>query len=256
MAASTDTVTVDLTVGWILGWWLGRLNRIDYDVIGQLAGIAGETAKQHNPRGEYDLRNLENVLQGSNSRRAAKGLSLLGAPSENVSVALGCSEFKSNVSFPHASPLTSQRGRYDPLLGGYRSDTAFGWSIPQRGILWGTLGTYRTAVGAGKNILTRARTHAMEPSRRCPQAWDRAASKRFTDLARFVYHGRHFRATVAIARRPTQPNFGYHGIRFPRDGGCRPHDNRRDQILLPIGHRSARWWMLTPLLDGRKGVSW
>ena len=30
----------------------------------------------------------------------------------------------------------------------------------QRGMLWGTLGTYRTAVGAGKIILTRARTPA------------------------------------------------------------------------------------------------
>ena len=34
MAASTDTVTVDLIASWILGWWLGRLKRIDYDVIG------------------------------------------------------------------------------------------------------------------------------------------------------------------------------------------------------------------------------
>ena len=37
MAASTDTVTVDLTVGWILGWWLGMLIRIVDDVIGHLA---------------------------------------------------------------------------------------------------------------------------------------------------------------------------------------------------------------------------
>ena len=37
MAASTDTVTVDLIADWILGWWLGRLKRIDYDVIGHLA---------------------------------------------------------------------------------------------------------------------------------------------------------------------------------------------------------------------------
>ena len=39
------------------------LIRIDYDVIGQLAGIAGDTAKQYAHRGEYDPRNLENVLE-------------------------------------------------------------------------------------------------------------------------------------------------------------------------------------------------
>ena len=35
------------------------LARIDYDLIGELAGIAGETAKQYAPRGEYDPRNLD-----------------------------------------------------------------------------------------------------------------------------------------------------------------------------------------------------
>ena len=87
-----------------------------------MAGIAGETANQYAHRGEYDPRNLENVLQWVNGRRAAKGLSLLGAPSENASVALRCSDDKSNVSFPLASPLPSLTGGYDPLLGGYRSD--------------------------------------------------------------------------------------------------------------------------------------
>lgn len=49
---------------------------IDYDVIGQLAGIAGDTAKQYAHRGEYDPRNLESVLQWVNGRRAAKGTAL------------------------------------------------------------------------------------------------------------------------------------------------------------------------------------
>jgi hypothetical protein len=70
--------------GWILGWWLGRLIRIDYDVIGHLAGIAGETASQYAHRGEYDPRNLENVLRWVNGRRAAKGVSLIGAPLKNA----------------------------------------------------------------------------------------------------------------------------------------------------------------------------
>ena len=52
------------------------LIRIDYDVIGQLAGIAGDTAKQYAHRGEYDPRNLENVLEWVNGRRVAKGVVL------------------------------------------------------------------------------------------------------------------------------------------------------------------------------------
>ena len=52
MAASTDTVSVGPIAGWILGWWLGPLIRIDDDVIGQLVGIAGDTAKQYAHRGE------------------------------------------------------------------------------------------------------------------------------------------------------------------------------------------------------------
>ena len=86
---SADTVSVGRIASWILGWWLGRLNRIDYDVTSQLIGIAGETAKQYPPRGENDPRNLENVLQWVNGRRAAKGLSLIGAPTMNAPDAEG-----------------------------------------------------------------------------------------------------------------------------------------------------------------------
>ena len=86
---NADTVSVVPIAGWILGWWLRPLKRIDYDVIGHLAGIAGDTAKPHAPRGEYDPRNLENVLQWVNGRRAAKGLSLIGAPTSNAPDAAG-----------------------------------------------------------------------------------------------------------------------------------------------------------------------
>jgi len=98
-----------------------------------------------------------------------------------------------------------------------------------------------------------AHARARDPSRRFPQASVRAASKRFTDLARFVSHGRHFRATVAIARRPTRPDFVANWQHFLW-GGCRLHDDRRDQILSTIVDNSARCWTLTPLLDGRYGV--
>ena len=58
------------------------LVKIDYDLIGELAGIAGSTAKQYAHRGEYDPRSLDSVLQWVNARRAAKGLPLIGMPSE------------------------------------------------------------------------------------------------------------------------------------------------------------------------------
>jgi hypothetical protein len=65
------------------------LIRIVYDVIGHLAGMAGDTDKPHATLGEYDPRNLENVLQWVKGRRAAKGLSLIGAPTMNAPDAAG-----------------------------------------------------------------------------------------------------------------------------------------------------------------------
>ena len=94
---------------------------------------------------------------------------------------------------------------------------------------WGRIGGRSELVKSFLPAHARPPARARDPSRRCPQACDRVASKRFTDLAPFVAHGQHFR-TVAIARR------------------------RNDQILSPIGDKTARWWMLTTLLDGRYGV--
>ena len=68
------------------------LIRINYDTIGFLAGLAGDTAKQYAHRGEYDPRNLENVLRWVNGRRVAKGLPLIGLPSVNATDAENCSD--------------------------------------------------------------------------------------------------------------------------------------------------------------------
>jgi hypothetical protein len=99
------------------------LVKIDYDLIGELAGIAGGTAKQYAHRGEYDSRSLDSVLQWVNGRRAAKGLRLIGMPSGNPPEA----ESEHTVLFLPAQ----QNGllRYDPMTGSYGSeimgDTAF-----------------------------------------------------------------------------------------------------------------------------------
>jgi hypothetical protein len=97
------------------------LIKIDYDTIGRIAGIAGDTAKQYAHRGEYDPRNLENVLNWVNGRRALRGLPLIGVPSENVSSA--------EAYCPVVSMLTPTKDSvfyYDPLIAGYRSDARMG----------------------------------------------------------------------------------------------------------------------------------
>ncbi len=108
------------------------LIRIDYDTIGRMAGVAGDTAKQYAHRGEYDPRNLENVLRWVNGRRAAKGLPMIGLPSENATDAENCSDDESYVSSKLALPPLDLSGGYDPLLGGYRSDGGMGGMASRR----------------------------------------------------------------------------------------------------------------------------
>ena len=96
------------------------LVRIDYDLIGDLAGIAGDTAKQYAHRGEYDPRSLESILRWINVRRAARGLSLTGLPSKNVFEA----ELDCAVAFVPAPQ--NELLRYDPVTGSYRTDENMG----------------------------------------------------------------------------------------------------------------------------------
>jgi hypothetical protein len=108
------------------------LIKINYDFIGQLAGIAGDTAKQYAHRGKYDSRSLDSVLRWVNGRRAAKGLPMIGLPSENATDAENCSNDDSFVSPTPAPPPLDLSGGYDPLLGGYRSDGGMGGIASRR----------------------------------------------------------------------------------------------------------------------------
>ena len=108
------------------------LIKIDYDFIGQLAGIAGDTAKQYAHRGKYDSRSLDSVLRWVNGRRAAKGLPLIGLPSENATDAANCSDDDSYVRSTLAPPPPDLSGGYDPLLGGYRADGGMGGIASRR----------------------------------------------------------------------------------------------------------------------------
>ena len=92
------------------------LVKIDYDSIGELAGIAGGTAKQYAHRGEDDPKSLDSVLQRVNARRAAKGLPLIGMPSETPP------EARFDCTVPFLSAPQSGLLQYDPMTGRYQSE--------------------------------------------------------------------------------------------------------------------------------------
>ena len=56
------------------------LIRLTYDDIGDLAGIAGDTARQYAHRGQYDPYSLPSVLEWLNRRRIRHGLQPIGIP--------------------------------------------------------------------------------------------------------------------------------------------------------------------------------
>jgi hypothetical protein len=86
-----NCVLGSITVGAIMRKKGSRntLVKIDYDLIGELAGIAGGTAKRYAHRGEYDPRSLDSVLRWVIGRLAAKGVSLIGVPPKNAPDAEG-----------------------------------------------------------------------------------------------------------------------------------------------------------------------
>ena len=100
------------------------LVKIDYDVIGRLAGIAGDTAKQYAQRGQFDSRDLDSLLTWVNDRRIAKGLPLIGLPT-NTSEDHSDDDAEVVISIPaptgFGSPLVYDP-MYDPLTASYRSD--------------------------------------------------------------------------------------------------------------------------------------
>jgi hypothetical protein len=100
------------------------LLRLTYDTIGELAGgIAGDTARQYAQRGQYNPRDLDSTLTWVNARRNAKGLPLIGLPTD---VGAGDSDDDSEAVTRETpfSPLTrtSRGAYYDPLTASYRYD--------------------------------------------------------------------------------------------------------------------------------------
>jgi hypothetical protein len=102
------------------------LVKVDYDLIGDLAGIAGDTAKQYAHRGEYDPRSLDSVLRWVNARRAGKGLPLIGMPSETHP------EAEADCTVPLVPVPQNGLLRYDPMTGSYQTSQIMGDTVFRR----------------------------------------------------------------------------------------------------------------------------
>ena len=105
------------------------LVKIDYDVIGRLAGISGNSARQYAQRGQFDSRDLDSALTWVNARRTAKGLPLIGLPTDEAvsdedseTVTRETPFFIKRLPGVTSPPAPVQTGLliYDPMTGDYR----------------------------------------------------------------------------------------------------------------------------------------
>ena len=96
------------------------LVRFTYDTIGELAGgITGDTARQYAQRGQFDSRDLDSALTWVNARRTAKGLPLIGLPSD-VGEAVSDEDSEAVTSTP--APVQTGLLIYNPMTACYRED--------------------------------------------------------------------------------------------------------------------------------------
>ena len=100
------------------------LVRLDYDSIGELAGVRGNTARAYANRHEHDSRDLGSILRWVNERRQRQGLPLIGVQDGDNQTA------SDGTVTPVEAPPPETRGRvlpgglaglvYDPAIGGFR----------------------------------------------------------------------------------------------------------------------------------------
>jgi hypothetical protein len=99
-----------------------RLVTLDYDSIGALVGIRGNTARRYAHRGEYNSRNLTSVMEWINRRRAAQGLPLIGIP-DGDNPAVSDDTATPVETAEEIKPALLAGGLvYDPMAGTYRDD--------------------------------------------------------------------------------------------------------------------------------------
>lgn len=102
-----------------------RLVTLDYDSIGALVGIRGNTARRYAQRSQFNARSLESVMEWINRRRAAQGLSLIGVP-DDVDEAEGHSDDDDPgpVSSTPTPPEMAGIFRYNPRRACFEEDDA------------------------------------------------------------------------------------------------------------------------------------
>ena len=55
---------------------------VNFDTLGRLSGLTGNSVRQYGQRGQFNPRDLDSALTWINARRTAKGLPLIGLPTE------------------------------------------------------------------------------------------------------------------------------------------------------------------------------
>ena len=95
---------------------------VNFDTLGRLSGLTGNTVRQYAQRGQFNPRDLDSALTWVNSRRRANGQPLIGLPTDEA-VSDEDSEAVTRET-PLCPPTRTSRGLfYDPLTASYRYDT-------------------------------------------------------------------------------------------------------------------------------------
>ena len=90
---------------------------VNFDTLGRLSGLTGNTVRQYAQRGQFNPRDLDSALTWVNARRTAKGLPLIGLPTDEA-VSDDDSETVSSTPAPVQTGLLI----YNPLTACYRED--------------------------------------------------------------------------------------------------------------------------------------
>jgi len=93
---------------------------VNFDTLGRLSDLTGNTVRQYAQRGQFNPRDLDSALAWVNAHRTAKGLPLIGLPSDVVEAASddGSQVVASTPALVQTGPLI-----YNPMTASYRWDT-------------------------------------------------------------------------------------------------------------------------------------
>ena len=92
---------------------------VNFDTLGRLSGLTGNTVRQYAQRGQFNPRDLDSALTWVNDRRTAKGLPLIGLATE-VGEAVSDEDSEAVTSTP--APVQTGLLNYNPMTACYRDD--------------------------------------------------------------------------------------------------------------------------------------